>query len=254
MVKIITWNVNSIKMRLERAKRLLENEKPDILCLQELKCVDDAFPKDFEALGYTATVFGQKTYNGVAILSKTQPSHIQRGITSSDPDSRLVSVQIGNLIAYSAYIPNGQAVGSDKYVYKLSWLEKLESLLKSRHTSDEYVVVTGDFNVAPEDKDVHDPIQWKDQILCSVDERKAFQKVIALGYTDCFRKLHPDSNEYSWWDYRNLGFPMNNGLRIDFLLANQKLAEKCVSSTILREERKGEKPSDHAPVCAEFDI
>lgn len=254
MLKVISWNVNSIKMRLERAKALLKAESPDILCLQELKCIDEAFPEGFAELGYHASIFGQKAFNGVAILSKKVPQKVMKGISTSDPDSRLISATFDDVTVYSAYVPNGQAVDSEKYAYKLSWFERFQAELKKRHEKKEAVLICGDFNVAPEDRDVHDPIQWKDQILCSKKERLGLKQILSAGFFDTYRKLYPDKQEFSWWDYRGIAFPLNHGLRIDFVLASDSLAEKCVGAGILRNERKGEKPSDHAPVFAEFNI
>lgn len=252
MLKVITWNVNSIKMRETRTLKLLETYQPDILCLQELKCVEEAFPPSISKMGYQPYLLGQKTYNGVAIISKEAALNVTKKLAPDDLDARWIGTQFKDLTVYSAYIPNGQEVGSEKYLYKLNWFEKLYHILETTHQSSDPILLCGDFNVAPEDRDVYDPVKWKDQILCSEKERASFQKILQWGLKDCFRELNPEAKEYSWWDYRALGFPLNHGLRIDFILASENLFKKCVSAKILREERKGEKPSDHAPIYCEF--
>jgi len=254
MFRIITWNVNSIKMREERTLKLLEKQKPDILCLQELKCVEEAFPESISKAGYHCSILGQKTYNGVAILSKNPAHEVTRKLNETDTDARLISAKFGSMTIYSAYIPNGQEVGSEKYAYKLAWYESLINKIKANHHPTDAVLICGDFNVAPHDLDVYDPSKWKDQILCSEKERGAFEKLIKFGFVDCFRGLNPHSQEYSWWDYRAMAFPLNHGLRIDFVLATESLYKACTSAKILRDERVGVKPSDHVPVVCDFSI
>jgi exodeoxyribonuclease-3 len=255
MLKIATWNVNSIKMRQGRLVEFLKREKPNILCLQELKCVTEAAPTDeWLALGYHSAVLGQKTYNGVAVLSDAPITNVVRGLPTfeSDPSARFVLGQTHGISVASCYVPNGQEVGSDKYAYKLKWLQALKSFLEVALAKDPKIVLGGDFNIAPEDRDVHDPDFWRGKILFSDPEKAALKDLTRLGFEDTFRKHHSEAGLYSWWDYRSLGFPKNHGLRIDFVLAAQALAPNCTSARIDRDERKGQKPSDHAPVLAEF--
>ena len=249
-MKIATWNVNSVRARLERLLAWLPKAQPDVVCLQELKVAEDAFP--YEALrqaGYHAAVFGQKTYNGVAILSKEEPQNIQHGIPGfEDPQARLLMAEIkGNWIA-SAYVPNGESVGSEKYGYKLRWLQRLREFLGARFKPTDPLVLCGDFNVARDEKDVARPEAWANTVLFHHEARSAMEHLLAWGLVDVFRQYHPEGGLYSWWDYRMLAFPKNDGLRLDYLLATEPLATCCTAAEINREERKGEKPSDHAPV------
>ena len=257
-MKILTWNVNSVKTRLERLIACLERHQPDIVCLQELKTVEEKFP--FEAIreaGYHAAVYGQKTYNGVAILSKQEPQDIRRGIDDDvdDPQARLVSAQIGDVRVISVYFPNGSAVGSDKWEYKLHWMARLQALFERDYSAVQPLLVCGDTNIAIHDSDVANPDNWADSVLCAAPGREALQRILAWGLHDVFGRLHPDGGIYSWWDYRNLGFPKNDGLRIDHILATKTLADVCTEASVDRDERKGtkeNKPSDHAPVIAVF--
>lgn len=254
-MKLVTWNVNSVVARKERLLQFLKREQPDIVCLQELKCLDEKFPfEEINAIGWQAFTFAQKTYNGVAILSRQKPDAIQRGFADGDPDpaARFICARYGELTIMSAYIPNGSEVGSDKYSYKLHWLERLRNYLDRHHHADDKIALVGDFNVAPADIDVYDPIEWHEQLLTSNKEREAYQKVIAFGLVDIFRKTNPTQSGYSWWDYRMLAFPKNHGLRIDHILTTHALANLSLGCRVDRDERKGEKPSDHAPVIAEF--
>ncbi len=254
-MKIATWNVNSIRARLERLLQWLEKECPDVLCLQELKVTDDDFPFDaIQKAGYRAAVHGQKTYNGVAILSREEPERIERGLMDDvdDPQARLLAADVGGIRIVSAYFPNGAEVGSDKFVYKLEWMERLGKYLDRLLGSGNSVFLCGDFNVAPDDKDVAHPEQWQDTVLCVPEVRQALERIRERGFEDVFRKHHPQGGIYSWWDYRQLGFPKNNGLRIDHLFATPELAVRCVSARVDRDERKGKGASDHAPVIAEF--
>lgn len=254
-MKVVSWNVNSVKARLDRLLAYLAREAPDVVCLQELKCVEEAFPAAaVHDAGYHAAVLGQKTYNGVAILSREPLSDVTRGFGdgAADDAARFVGATVRGVRVYSAYIPNGQAVGTEKYAYKLEWMKRLRAFLDGRHTPRDPVLVAGDFNVAPEDRDVHDPAAWRGQILFSDPEKSALANVCAFGLHDTFRKFHADAGHYSWWDYRMLGFPKNRGLRIDFILATAPLLERCRAASIARDERKGQQPSDHAPVVAEF--
>jgi len=255
MFKVVTWNVNSVAVRLNRLLSLLEREKPDFVLLQELKCIEEKFP--FEAIkeaGYLSTAMGQKTYNGVAILSKEPPQEVTKGIDAfyQDPAARLIKARYGDTSIICCYVPNGQEVGSEKYRYKLAWLNGFKDLIRVELKTQKHLIIGGDFNIAPEDRDVHDPEAWKGKILCSSPERDMFFDLLNLGLTDTFRLHHQEKGLFSWWDYRALGFQKNQGLRIDFILASNSLAQKCIVSSIDKEERKGEKPSDHAPVIAQF--
>ncbi len=255
-MKIATWNVNSVNARLDRLLAFLQREQPDALCLQELKCEPGKFPWEaVRGAGYEAAVHGQKTYNGVAILSRSPLEDVREGFgdESGDTQARCLSALVNGVRVISVYVPNGQEVGAEKYVYKLDWFKRLEKYL-GKYKKSEKLVLCGDFNVAPEDLDVHDPDLWRGRILCSDAERAALKQIYSWGLTDTFRKHHPDERIFSWWDYRNLGFVKNQGLRIDFVLATEALGEKCLSARIDRDERKGKLPSDHAPVLAEFDL
>lgn len=255
MLKVATWNVNSIGVRQERLLAFLAREQPDVLCLQELKCLDEKFPTEaVKSAGYHTVTHGQKTYNGVAILSKLEPEAVIRGFGDEvdDPAARFITARVSGVTVMSAYIPNGQEVGSDKYFYKLEWLQRLRGYLDRCHKRDEPLLLTGDFNVAPDDLDVHDPNAWRGKILCSEAERAALRAVMDFGLTDSFRDKHPGEKVFSWWDYRMLGFPKNLGLRIDLILASGPMAARCQDVRIDRNERKGDKPSDHAPVIGEF--
>lgn len=254
-MKIATWNVNSIRSRLDRAVAWLAKQQPDVVCLQELKCTDADFP--LEALrdaGYHAAVYGQKTYNGVAVLSRSKPSGIETGVGSGeDEQARLISVEIEGIRVMSAYVPNGSEVGSEKYAYKLEWLRELRETLEF-YEDDEPLILCGDLNVARFDDEVGNPERWADTVLCHQDARDALERVRAWGFVDVFRKHHPDGGVFSWWDYRAGAFHRNDGLRIDHIFATEGLAAKCSAAEVDRDERKGSKPSDHAPVLAVFDI
>jgi exodeoxyribonuclease III len=254
-MKIATWNCNSIRARQERLVQWLDSASPDVLCLQELKCVDGEFPAAaIAAAGYRAVCYGQKGYNGVAILSRAEPSDVVRGLADGeDGQSRLVAATVEGIRVICAYAPNGQEVGSPAYQFKLSWYARLEAYLRRRHRPDEPLVLCGDFNVAPEPLDVYEPSAWEGQTLFTLPEREALAKVVGFGLLDTFRKHHPEGDQYSWWDYRMLSFPKNRGLRIDHLYATAPLAARCVAAEIDREARKGKQPSDHAPVWARFE-
>lgn len=257
MLKVVTWNVNSIGVRLERLLALLKRLNPDIVMLQELKCLEEKFPfPQIREAGYEAYVSGQKTYNGVAILSKKTLADVEIGMTPFYDDSaaRIIRGKLDDLLFVCCYVPNGQEVGSEKFNYKIHWLKGLHELLHSYLAKNTPMIIGGDFNIAPEDRDVHDPLLWKDKILCSKSEREIFNGLLKMGLIDTFRKHHPNEGLFSWWDYRALGFQKNLGLRIDFILASDNLAPKCTGALIDRDERKGEKPSDHAPVIAEFNL
>ena len=252
-MKIASWNINSLRKRQDRLFAWLKNTKPDIVCLQETKCTDDQFPVlAVQAAGYHAAYHGEKSYNGVAILSKTEPREVRPSLCDEvvDPQARVIAATIDNIRVFSIYAPNGQAVGSPAYAYKLNWYRHLRDCLAKEKALD--LVVCGDFNVAPEDVDIHDPDLWRGAIMCSEDERKAFRELCEIGLRDTFRLHHKEGEEFSWWDYRMLSFPKNRGLRIDAILASKTLAARCTAAGIDRDMRKGKEPSDHAPVLAEF--
>ena len=253
-LKIASWNVNSLKVRLPQVLEWLSAaEAPDIVCLQETKLEDANFPQEaIEAVGYNAAFCGQKTYNGVALLSRRRlDAVICNNPHFPDPQKRLIAATVEGLRIISAYVPNGQEVGSEKYTYKLEWLTALERWLSEELAQYPQLAIAGDFNIAPEDRDVHNPAAWAGQILCSDAERAAFHRLLALGMKDSFRCFDQPEKSFSWWDYRMLGFQKNQGLRIDHILLSDALAEKCTAAGIAREMRKHERPSDHAPVWAE---
>lgn len=265
-MKIVTWNVNSVAQRLDRMLAFLDRESPDFLCLQELKGADEKFPMEaVVAAGYRAEIFGQKGYNGVAILSRGEfpaATKVARnfGDGIDDPAARFIAATYEipgaakPLTVMSAYIPNGQSVGSEKYIYKLEWFQRLRKYLDRHHTTSDLVALVGDFNVAPADIDVYDPVGWREHIHTSTRERQGLHQVATFGLVDTWRHLYPDDPGYSWWDYRQLSFQQNKGLRIDLIYATPPLADKCSEVRVDRNERKGEKPSDHAPVIATFDF
>lgn len=252
---IATWNVNSIRARGERVLEWLARVQPDVLCLQELKIEEKDFPFDeVTERGYTAHVHAQRTYNGVAILSRESATDVAPGMGDGveDPAARLISARIRGIRVLCGYFPNGQQVGSDKYFYKLEWMHRLVSYLRATATANDDIVLCGDFNVAPDDKDVARPEEWGQSVLCHAEARAALERIAEWGLVDVVRQHHPDGGVYSWWDYRMLAFPKGNGLRIDHIFATRSLAERCVSARVDREARKGKKPSDHAPVLATF--
>ncbi len=255
MLKIATWNVNSIRARQARVLAWLAAAQPDALCMQETKVVDKDFPvEEFRALGYHVALLGQRTYNGVAIAAREEPADVVCGLSDGvdDPQARLIAATVAGVRVISAYCPNGQSVGSEKFAYKLQWFERLRRYLDLRCNAATPLALCGDFNVAPEPIDVHDPAAWEGQTLFTLDERAAWRRVCEFGLVDVYRKKHPEPGRYSWWDYRQLAFPFNKGLRIDHVLASAPLAERCTAAEIDREARKGKEPSDHAPVVAQF--
>ncbi|MGE5468502.1 MAG: exodeoxyribonuclease III [Ignavibacteria bacterium] len=253
-MKLATWNVNSLRVRLPHVLDWLAAERPDALCLQETKLEDEAFPfAELEAAGYRAVHAGQKTYNGVAILSREEPAEVLRGIPDfDDPQRRIIAATLGGVRVVSAYFPNGQSVDSDKYQYKLKWLAALAAWLKDELQRHPRLALLGDFNIAPEDCDVYDPVAWKDQVLCSIPERDAWKRLLDLGLADAFRLFAQPDKRYSWWDYRMMAFRRNRGLRIDHILLSTALAPDCRACRIDDGPRKLERPSDHAPVVAEL--
>ena len=251
--RIATWNVNSVRARLPRVLAWLERQRPDVVCLQETKVVDEDFPAaEIAAVGYHAVVFGQKTYNGVAILSRQEPSHVVRGLPDDEADAerRLVAATVGGVRIVDVYAPNGGKVGSDKYAFKLDWFRRLRSWLDAECDAATDLLICGDFNVAPDDRDVYDPEAWRGQILCSEPEREALRGLTAWGLADGLRLHRQEGGLYTWWDYRAGAFHRGWGLRIDHVLLTRSLASRCTAVEIDRAERKGEKPSDHAPVIA----
>ncbi len=253
-MKLATWNVNSLKVRLPHVLDFLATHRPDALCLQETKTEDGGFP--FAALveaGYHAVHNGQKTYNGVALLSRAEPADVLRDIPGyDDPQKRLIAATIDGVRVVCGYMPNGQAVGAEKYAYKLGWFTALTGWLQGELARHPRLALLGDYNIAPEDRDVHDPDAWREQILCSTPERDAFRALLNLGLTDAFRLFEQPEKSYSWWDYRDLGFRRNKGLRIDHILLSAPLAAACGACTIDKAPRKLERPSDHAPVIADL--
>ncbi|CAN5376240.1 exodeoxyribonuclease III [soil metagenome] len=259
-MKLATWNVNSLTIRLPHVLDWLARHPVDALCLQETKITDDKFPViDFQAIGYHASFIGQKTYNGVAILSRAKVTDVLMGIGDYvDDHRRLISATIdsaaGPVRVISAYVPNGQAVGTDKYRYKLEWYDALVAHLKPELERHPRLALLGDYNVAPEDRDIHDPAAWAGQVLASAPERERFQALIGLGLVDAYRLFEQPERSFSWWDYRQLGFQKNKGLRIDHVLVTPELAKACTACSIDRAERKKPQPSDHAPVIATFEF
>jgi exodeoxyribonuclease-3 len=256
-MKIATWNINSIAVRLPLVLRWLAETQPDVLCLQETKCTDDKFPALELALqGYNSVFYGQPSYNGVAILSRHELQDVQRGFPNDDAtaQARLIAATIGTVRVVNVYVPNGAEVGSDKYKYKLQWLQTLRRWFDQSCARAGRVLLCGDFNVAPEDRDVHDPKALEGQVLVSRTERKALQLVKDWGLVDAFRQHNDLPGQFSWWDYRGGGFARNQGLRIDHIWVTPALAELCTAATIDRAPRAWEKPSDHTPVVGEFAV
>ncbi len=253
-MKIATWNVNSLKVRLPQVLAWLAAHQPDALCLQETKTEDSSFPAaEIENAGYRVLYTGQKTYNGVAILSKVAATEAVMAIPDfDDPQKRVLAATINGVRVVCLYVPNGQSVDSDKYQYKLAWLRATTAWLKNELAANDQLVVVGDFNIAPADNDVHDPKAWAGQVLCSDAERAALQELLAIGLKDSLRLLEPDAQIFTWWDYRMNAFKRKMGLRIDHILVSAALAAKCRSCAVDLEPRRHERPSDHAPVYAEF--
>lgn len=254
-MKIVSWNINSLRRRQERLLDWLGSFQPDVVCLQETKCTDEQFPvAALRDAGYHAAFHGQKSYNGVAILSKTEMREIRPALCDEeeDPQARVLAATIGEIRVFSVYAPNGQTVGSPAYQYKLRWYERLRDCIANHEQPARDLVVCGDFNVAPHDEDVHDPALWCGAIMCSDGERAAFERLQSAGLIDTLRLHHREGGLFTWWDYRMLSFPKNRGLRIDAVLASESLAGRCANAGIDREMRKGKEPSDHAPIWAEF--
>ena len=255
-MKLATWNVNSLKVRLPQVLDFLAVHKPDVLCLQETKLEDDKFPVlDILSAGYQVVFSGQKTYNGVAILSLQAPQEVTIGIADfDDPQKRVIAVLINGVRVVCVYIPNGESVTSEKYGYKLDWLRRLNSCLKMELEKYPRLAILGDYNIAPEDRDVHDPKFWEGKVLFSEREKAAFNELVALGLCDSFRLFEQAEKSYTWWDYRMNGFKRNLGLRIDHILLSAELVKNCKSCSIDRDRRTHDRPSDHAPVMVEIEI
>ena len=253
-MKIATWNVNSLRVRLAHVLAWLQQHGPDLLCLQETKIIDAEFPaEEFRKIGYETAYAGQKTYNGVANISRLGAQEIQIGLPNmEDPQRRVLAATYGDTRIINVYVPNGSAVGSEKYIYKLAWLKQLAGYLQTQLKDYKKLIVLGDFNIAPEDRDVHDPAAWLGEVLVSEEERRAFRELIALGLTDLFRNFPQEEKCFSWWDYRMGAFRRNMGLRIDHILCSQALIKPCTACYIDKEPRRLERPADHTPVIAEF--
>lgn len=253
-MKLASWNVNSLKVRLPHVLQWLDNEQPDVVGLQETKLQDDAFPAAvLKEAGYEAIHSGQKTYNGVAVLARRPMTEPVTGIPGlDDPQRRVLAVTIDDLRFINLYVPNGSEVGSEKFAYKLDWLARLREWLADEMKRHPRLAVVGDFNIAPADADVHHPEEWRGKVLFSEQEHAALAELTALGLEDTFRRFPQQENTFSWWDYRMNNFKRNRGLRIDLVLASPALAAQCTASRVDVEPRRWERPSDHAPVVAEF--
>jgi exodeoxyribonuclease-3 len=252
-VKLVTWNINSVRAREARLVAWLAKAQPDVLCLQETKVEDPGFPLPaLTKAGYEVALFGQKSYNGVAIASKTPLTDVTRGFGDDEPDdeARVIAATIGELRVINVYVPNGQELGSEKYAYKLAWYGRLRRYLDRTATPATKLVLVGDMNVTADDRDVWSPAQWAGKIHCSPEERAALAEVVAFGLVDVFRVHNPEGGVYSWWDYRGVSFFKNQGLRIDFIFATKPVADTCTACVVDRDARKGQDASDHAPVIA----
>lgn len=256
MIKIASWNVNSIRVRLDHVLQWLAEQKPDVLALQETKSQEKNFPVEpLKAAGYNVLFTGQKTYNGMALLSKSSLTDVVDQLPGTDNEQkRFLAGSLGSIHIINVYVPNGQSLESDRYQYKLSWLESLRNYLHNALLTHSGVIVLGDFNIAPEDCDVYDPKVWQNRILVSTPEREAFRALLAVGYHDSFRLFPQEGNNYSWWDYRAAAFRRDLGLRIDHILISDSLRAVCQNSTIDKEPRAWLRPSDHTPVFAEFEL
>lgn len=255
-MKIAAWNVNSLKVRLPHLLQWLQDAQPDVVCLQETKMEDHVFPQaELQAAGFHAAFSGQKTYNGVAILSRSPITDVQSGNPHfDDPQKRLLAATIDDVRIICAYFVNGQEVGSEKYAYKLEWIAALETWLSEELKAHPKLAILGDFNIAPADIDVHDPAAWAGKVLVSEPERAAFQRLLGLGLSDAFRQFEQPPKSYSWWNYQMMAYRRNHGMRIDHILLSDTLAKRCLGCTIDRSPRGWERPSDHAPIIADLDL
>jgi exodeoxyribonuclease-3 len=253
-MRLATWNVNSLAVRLPQLLDWLAANPVDAIVLQETKLTDDKFPQaEIEAAGYAVQRFGQKTYNGVALLTRGEAVDVQKNIPGfEDEQARIIAGTYSSLRVIGAYIPNGQSVDSDKFGYKMRWLQALRAWVGSELKQHPQLVLMGDYNIAPEDRDVYDPVAWAGQVLCTPEERAHFQGLIGLGLVDAFRLFEQPPKPWSWWDYRNLAFRKNQGLRIDHILVSEALRGRVVGCLIDKLPRKNERPSDHAPVVVEL--
>ena len=260
-MRIATWNVNSIKQRLDHLATFVKSADPDVVCLQELKCVDEAFPRaDVEALGYNVVTHGQKAYNGVAILSKRPLEDVRRGLPGDDGDEQarylegVVSTATGAVRVASIYLPNGNPIGTPKFDYKLAWMDRLRAHARSLLALEEPLVLCGDYNVIPEPKDAANPQAWVKDALFQPESRAKFRELLHLGLTDAVRACSDAPGLYSFWDYQAASFPRNNGIRIDHLLLSSQAADRLKTASIRKETRGWDKPSDHVPVMVDLDI
>lgn len=256
-MKIASWNINSLRRRQEPLLSWLGAKEYDVVCLQETKCSDDQFPElALTTIGYRSAFHGQKSYNGVAILAREELTNVEPSLCDEvvDDQARVIAATFGGIRVFCIYAPNGQAVGSAAFTYKLQWFARLRACILRAQQEFTDILVCGDFNVAPEDRDVHAPDLWRGAIMCSDEERAAFSSLQQIGLRDTLRLHHQETGLFSWWDYRMLAFPKNRGLRIDQILASEKLAKRCVAAGIDREMRKGKDASDHAPIWAEFEL
>lgn len=253
-MKIATWNVNSLRVRIGHVLDWLQSEQPDVLALQETKTKDEDFPvTKFTDIGYHVRFSGQPTYNGVALISKHEMLDTRTDLAGfEDPQRRVLVATIDGVRVHNLYVPNGQSVDSEKYQYKLKWLEALRNQVELELSEHPDSILLGDFNIAPEDRDVHDPAAWEGKVLCSDPERQALKTLLDLGFIDVFRSFEQEENSFSWWDYRAAAFRRKMGLRIDLILASGSLKESCTACRIDVEPRRLERPSDHTPVLAEF--
>lgn len=253
---IVSWNVNSIRVREQQVRDWIETHGPGVVGLQETKVPNDVFPGGtYEDLGYQVITNGQKTYNGVAFISRTPGTDVVTDIPGfEDPQRRVLAATFDGLRVVNLYVPNGQTVGSEKYAYKLDWLAHLTDWLRDEASRHEHMVVMGDFNIAPQDEDVHDPEAWRGKVLFSEPEHEALDRILGLGLEDSFRLFEQQPEQYSWWDFRTRAFRRNRGLRIDLALTSQPLREHCKASWIDIEPRRAERPSDHAPIGVDLDI
>ena len=249
-MRITTWNVNSIRARLDRVLQWQDEHKPDVLCLQEIKCQDHQFPTEtFEELGWYVETCGQKTYNGVAILSRVPPERVNRDLPwAGDAQARAIAATISGVRIVDLYVVNGSAVGTDKFTYKLVWLDRLQAWIAANCSPDQPLVICGDYNIAPHDRDCYDPAGWEGQVLCTAEERSRFQGLLDWGLTDALRHVDPESARYTWWDFRTRGFERGEGLRIDHHLVSRPLLPRVLAVEVDTVERGEDKPSDHAPV------
>jgi exodeoxyribonuclease-3 len=253
-LKLATWNVNSLAVRMPQVLDWLIAHQPDVLCLQETKLSDDRFPQaEIRAAGYQVEWFGQKTYNGVALISKSPALDVVRNIPGhDDPQARVIAATVDGVRIIGAYFPNGQAVDSEKFPYKLAWIDALRGWVAQQHAAHPQLALLGDYNIAPDDRDVHDPVAWAGQVLCTPEERAHFAALLGLGLHDAFRLFEQPPKQYSWWDYRMLAFRRNQGLRIDHILVSEALKPRVARCVIDRPTRKNDRPSDHAPVFIEL--